>query len=398
VKNRLKFLLSVASLAVALFSCSNTLPSSELSDGNTISPLAARIRGCTGGSITIERVDTATTYDGVVQIRATSLESGTKGVAVYDTSGRLIASRSGVSLYASFRLNFYQRYIFRAIQNASGGECNIGSLNAFVTFSFPGAPSNWSPPSPPSSDSLYVGQFLASGYDALNPARIYSLARNYHLDFTFRGNLQVISPTDGLMWESNTRVNGSSRLNFDTDGVLRIKCSFQCDPGTEGVTVWSTPTQYSGAYRLTMQGDRNLTLSSYYDRPIWSSWGGYIGDRLKPGWKLGINERLNSTSGKLIAAFENSGNFVIYRTDGSKSRPLWAKNAVGYTVTHLTMTSDGDLAAIYNNGGLDVEIWRLGIGGRGAVEAIMQSDGNFVFYNAQGQAVWGSNTWQSDLQ
>ena len=53
--------------------------------------------------------------------------------------------------------------------------------------------------------------------------------------------------------------------------------------------------------------------------------------------------------------------------------------------------SDGNLV-VYDNRGTNNALWSPGIAGRGVVRAVMQTDGNFVAYNARSQAVWSTGT------
>jgi len=38
-------------------------------------------------------------------------------------------------------------------------------------------------------------------------------------------------------------------------------------------------------------------------------------------------------------------------------------------------------------------MWNSGTYGKGATQAVMQADGNFVIYNAQGVALWNTGTY-----
>jgi hypothetical protein len=58
----------------------------------------------------------------------------------------------------------------------------------------------------------------------------------------------------------------------------------------------------------------------------------------------------------------------------------------------ILQQSDGNFVQDDRNGNQPNVLWASGTNGSGAVRATMQTDGNFVLYNAQGQAVWATRT------
>src|SRR5260370_7290802 len=81
-----------------------------------------------------------------------------------------------------------------------------------------------------------------------------------------------------------------------------------------------------------------------------------MSDRLLPSQQLNVNDRLVSPNGKVTLVMQGDGNLVLYIVDTGFA--LWSTNTSGTPVTH----------------------------------AILQTDGNFVCYDAAGKAYWASNT------
>jgi len=90
-----------------------------------------------------------------------------------------------------------------------------------------------------------------------------------------------------------------------------------------------------------------------------SSTGGPRTDRLNGNQQLNVNDRLFSPNGKFTLVMQGDGNLVLYTTDTGKV--VWSSNTWN-TPTLVT-------------------------------HAIMQNDGNFVCYDANGKEYWSSKTW-----
>jgi hypothetical protein len=142
-----------------------------------------------------------------------------------------------------------------------------------------------------------------------------------------------------------TSGNGLFIAAMQTDGNFVIYGS--------GKALWATHTAGANAY-ATMQTDGNFVIYSSTNAPLWSS------RSYGPGSNL---------------VLQNDGNLVIYNPHG---RAIWSRTSG--VIMHLLLTNHslqpGDFLEATN----------------GQYSAAMQSDGNFVVYNASGHPLWSSKT------
>lgn len=82
---------------------------------------------------------------------------------------------------------------------------------------------------------------------------------------------------------------------------------------------------------------------------------GVTAEVLGPGYSLDVGQRLYSVTHNYYATLDADGDFVIYRSNGTRG-------------------------------------WSTGTRGSGAVRATMQRDGKFTLVNAAGQRVWSTPT------
>ncbi|MFJ1709815.1 hypothetical protein [Kitasatospora sp. NPDC088346] len=94
---------------------------------------------------------------------------------------------------------------------------------------------------------------------------------------------------------------------------------------------------------------------------------------------------VNSSSVTLV--FQGDGNLVLY--SNNDGRALWASGSYGQGVNHVDWSASGYIKLQHDNDTI-CTIGKLNSapGGR----AVVQSDGNFVFYRADGSAAWSSGT------
>ena len=109
----------------------------------------------------------------------------------------------------------------------------------------------------------------------------------------------------------------------------------------------------------------------------------YKGTHLSAGDKLLQNEYLLSENRRFAVIMQSDNNFVLYNSE----KPLWASdtcNAVGKGYVELSTDGIASLRDIDQS-------WDTKR--QGAVELIMQNDGNLVAYDASHQALWASDTY-----
>lgn len=142
--------------------------------------------------------------------------------------------------------------------------------------------------------------------------------------------------------------------------------------------------------------------------PVPSGW-----DHMNPGMGLAPGQRVSSemlTESIGLAAYQHvvhslryqhDGNLVLYRTSHFGAPDL-TSGVPGFGLLLdklLEAAANGDIVdgKIPDNsiGDTAIEaVWSTGTSGRSAGCAVMQTDGNFVVYDADNQPVWNSGTSQ----
>jgi hypothetical protein len=208
-------------------------------------------------------------------------------------------------------------------------------------------------------------------------------------------NIDVIAAQDSN--DQNITLASGQTLNADSylmspsaHSILMMQADGNLVLYNDSLVYWHTATGGS-ANHLVMQADGNLVLYDQGGNPKW--WSGTGGN---PGATLTL---------------QSDGNLVIYST---ASAPLWQSNtshvpSFSNSVLHslsngvlypqqslqmanrshtLLMQRDGNMV-LYSNGN---PIWTPFTQGNPGARAVMQNDGNFVIYNAQGRPLWWSGT------
>lgn len=111
---------------------------------------------------------------------------------------------------------------------------------------------------------------------------------------------------------------------------------------------------------------------------------------LSPGQQLGIGESIKADNGNTYLTMQGDGNLVLYRSDNHKA--LWASNTPGKPVNHAVMQADGNFVAYDANGHA---YWACGTDGHPGSDLVLQDDGNLVVYSPAHTALWASGTVQN---
>jgi hypothetical protein len=114
-------------------------------------------------------------------------------------------------------------------------------------------------------------------------------------------------------------------------------------------------------------------------------------DVLENNHSLFPNERLTSSDGRFVCAFQGDSNLVLYEG----SRPYWASKTQHSGGQHVILQTDNNLV-IYDHKG--VPVWHsntYGQGTPGTGRLVMQTDGNLVLY-AGSTALWSTETAQPE--
>lgn len=91
---------------------------------------------------------------------------------------------------------------------------------------------------------------------------------------------------------------------------------------------------------------------------------------------------------EVLLEFQCDGNLVLYSVDSGKA--LWASGTSGKGVTDLDWSQSGYIKLENSKGTVVCTIGATDPAPGGV--AIVQDDGNFVFYNTAGNATWASDT------
>jgi len=126
------------------------------------------------------------------------------------------------------------------------------------------------------------------------------------------------------------------------------------------------------------------------------------GNTVNPSTQLLGGNIVDSPDGRVYLTMQTDGNLVLYFSPfGPWSEPLWASNTDGHPGAHASMQSNGDLVVYapptecVQLPGLPkicgYQLWDSGTSGSGFYAAV-QTDGNFVIYDANNNPHWASNT------
>jgi hypothetical protein len=218
----------------------------------------------------------------------------------------------------------------------------------------------------------------------------------------------LILQTDGNLVEYNY---GRAVWSSSTNGQPIKNAIMQGDGNfviyrNDNSWAWQTNTPNSGATTLSVQDDANVVLYTPNAVPKWAtSWHGvstiaanahYLGASYLSSQAgsvgpnqvfntLPANDYLRSPDGRYALLMQADGNVVLY---GPGYHVLWASNTNGQPTSsspynQLVMQADSNLV-LYPPQGPGHAIWPQAYHS-GAVEADLQSDGNFVLYNTNNQ-------------
>ena len=98
-----------------------------------------------------------------------------------------------------------------------------------------------------------------------------------------------------------------------------------------------------------------------------------------------VNKPVLSCDGRFELVLGGDGNLVLYQ--GSSA--LWAANTVGKGAVEAVMQGDGNFV-LSNSAGK--AIWTSGTAGNDGAALSVQDDGNVVIYSAAGKALWSTGT------
>lgn len=114
-------------------------------------------------------------------------------------------------------------------------------------------------------------------------------------------------------------------------------------------------------------------------------------DALSPGQGIYPGQSLLSTNQGYELIMQMDNNLVLYKLLAAGKRALWASNTVGSGAVEAILQKDGNFV-LYNQAHRPV--WASNtLRQKKAAKAILQDDGNFVLYDENNKPVWATNTW-----
>jgi hypothetical protein len=112
-------------------------------------------------------------------------------------------------------------------------------------------------------------------------------------------------------------------------------------------------------------------------------------DVIQPNETLRADAFIRSADGRFRLHYQNDRNLVLYRDPDAVA--LWATGLKPGGLGECIMQSDGNLV-VYNGQGNPV--WASGTVGNPGSRLVVQNDGNVVIYRPDGAPIWATNTVQ----
>jgi hypothetical protein len=143
-------------------------------------------------------------------------------------------------------------------------------------------------------------------------------------------------------------------------------------------TVWTAPTQPGSVTATVMVDDRRGGRAS-----ATVTLQVVPRDRLQSGARLLPGQALISGNGRYRLVYQSDGNLVLY--DDVDQLPLWASNTGGSSAGNAVMQGDGNFV-VYDAQG--VGRWATGTANNANAYLQVQNDGNVVVYRSGGEPIW----------
>lgn len=143
-------------------------------------------------------------------------------------------------------------------------------------------------------------------------------------------------------------------------------------------TVWTAPEEDGGVTAtVTVQDGRGGSATATVVLQVIPR------DKLQSNGRLLAGQTLVSANRRYRLAFQGDGNLVLY--DDVEAKALWASDTAAFGAGQAVVQGDGNFV-VYDAQG--AARWASGTAGNAGAYLLVQTDGNLVVYGAGGQPVW----------
>jgi hypothetical protein len=235
--------------------------------------------------------------------------------------------------------------------------------------------------------------FYTERYNLVTEGLTWFNDANLRLYMTVQKSDSTPASSQTILDTSNSSINsGATILSSDKHSVLKLQTDGSLDLFTNFARTWSSKSNNSGASKLVLQSDGNLVLYTPSNSAVWSS-GTAIQDQTGLVSRI-LPDGLTMYSGQSLITPDRRYS-LNYQPDGN----VVLYNATGNPIwsTNTYQSSLGSLG-LQSDGNLVLKnkdgsvIWSSGTGNRGRSDLLLQQDGNLVLYSTSGPATWATNT------
>jgi len=231
---------------------------------------------------------------------------------------------------------------------------------------------------------------LRSGEVLLTGSSLLSQDTQSTLELNKSGNL-VLYNNFAPFWSTKTSSSTPKELAMQGDGNLVLY-------DTTGKALWASGTDGNAGAYCVLQPDGNLVLYNTTGVALWNSSTilvpnglAYVNTRTLPTAHLLTGQQLQTANKLFRFVMQGDGNLVLYNQN---NLPLWASGTDQNPGAFFNLQTDGNMV-VYNKD--SKPIWNSSTSGNAISQLIIQPDGNLVLYNSDYRATWQSGTIQKQL-
>ena len=195
------------------------------------------------------------------------------------------------------------------------------------------------------------------------------------------GNLVLQRPVPGtVLWQTSTSGQPGTHAIMQADGNFVLY-------DADGTALWATGTWNNPGAWIILQDDGRLVVYSPSGQPLWAS---SLPSIMVAGQQLNPGDAIYSSAGRVALELGLDGNLVLSRADTSTT--LWQSDTAGQPGVHAIMQTDGNFV-LYDADG--TALWATGTWNNPGAWIVLQDDGNLVVYTSAHASLWASDTVQT---